>query len=205
MIWVPAKIDNFVLGPKAKTAAKRATGQQATPERHSYQARSTIARLAVAKHRQNKLPNEVGKYSKRVDNALPGKHTRALYDTPNRKEANVLVQLRTGMSRLNSSLHKIGAVESDLCDCGQAPETMERFLFRCRKWTSERDILMLCARTRIGNLSHFLGGKTGHDPKNWTSTRHEGSQGSDQIRTRHRKARQRAETAVEMMMQTSQH
>ena len=31
-----------------------------------------------------------------MDTALPGKHTRMLYDSLERKEANVLAQLRTG-------------------------------------------------------------------------------------------------------------
>jgi hypothetical protein len=55
------------------------------------------------------------------------RHTHTLYDGLKRKEAIVLAQLRTGMTRLNSSLSKIGAAESDLCICGRASETVRAF------------------------------------------------------------------------------
>ena len=133
-----------------------------------YQARSTTLRLARAQGRRREhLPDSVGKYSKRIDKALPGSHTRALYDSLNRKESDVLAQLRTGMVRLNSYLLKIGAAESDLCDCGQATETAEHFLFRCKKWTEQREVLFTCSRTKIGNLSFFLGGKAASDDDKW--------------------------------------
>ncbi|KMQ81479.1 hypothetical protein RF55_26204 [Lasius niger] len=125
----------------------------------------------MAKHRQRTLPEGVGKYSKRIDTALPGRHTRTLYDGLKRKEADVLVQLRTGMARINSFLHKIGAIESDTCDCGQAPETVEHFLFRCTKWTTEREVMLRCTKTKMGNLSYFLGGKPASDPKDWAPDR----------------------------------
>ena len=46
------------------------------------------------------IPEDVGKFSKKVDAALPGKHTRRLYDDLSREEASVLAQLRTGIARL---------------------------------------------------------------------------------------------------------
>ncbi|KAK4070001.1 hypothetical protein Purlil1_13600 [Purpureocillium lilacinum] len=67
----------------------------------------------------NEAADGVGRYSKHLDKALPGTHTRLLYDSLKRSESNVLAQLRTGMMRLNSYLSKIGAVESSLCECGQ--------------------------------------------------------------------------------------
>lgn len=54
------------------------------------------------------LPEGVGKYSKRMDKALPGSHTRRLYETMTKREAKVLAQVRTGMSALNGYVHKIG-------------------------------------------------------------------------------------------------
>ena len=48
-----------------------------------------------------------------MDTALPGKHTRRLYDSLKREEAYVLAQLRTGIIRLNGYLYQIGAAESD--------------------------------------------------------------------------------------------
>ncbi|KAM9874683.1 reverse transcriptase [Verticillium dahliae] len=134
----------------------------------SYQARTTTLRIALAQERAlEQLPESVGRYSKRIDEALPGRHTRAIYDSLKREESGVLVQLRTGMIRLNSYLHRIGATDSGLCDCGQATETVEHFLFRCKNWTAQREILLKCSRTKIGNLSFFLGGKAGSDDDRW--------------------------------------
>jgi hypothetical protein len=56
------------------------------------------------------LPESVGGYSKRLDKALPGKHTRILYDALKRRESDILVQLRTGMTRLNSVKAKTGLI-----------------------------------------------------------------------------------------------
>ncbi|KAL3702678.1 hypothetical protein TMatcc_011258 [Talaromyces marneffei ATCC 18224] len=133
-----------------------------------FQAKSTAVKLALAKQRQEwALPASIGKYSKAIDIALPGKHTRSLYDRLNRKEAETLAQLRTGMTRLNSYLNRIGAVDSDLCACGQASETVEHFLFRCTKWTTKREDMNQCTQTKRGNLSFFLGGKSRSDSDRW--------------------------------------
>jgi len=167
MIWAPAHSD-FALGTKAKAAARRATREGCEPDNRPYQAKSTAVRLAIATQRQEKaLPEGVGKYSKAIDTALPGRHTRILYDGLKRKEANVLAQLRTGMTRLNSYLSKIGAAESDICICGWASETVEHFLFRCTKWTRLREGMLQCTETRRGNLSFYLGGKSPSDTERW--------------------------------------
>lgn len=102
-----------------------------------------------------------------MDVALLGKHTRNLYDRLNRKEAKTLAQLRTGITRLNSYLNRISAVESNLCACGQASETTEHFLFRCTQWTAIREGMNQCTESKQGNLSFFLGGKSHSDPDRW--------------------------------------
>ena len=118
MMWISSRSDDFTMGHIAKRQARRATAAERTPESLPYQARSTRTRLAGLQLRQQRtLPDRVGGYSKRIDKALPGKHTEALYDGLKRREADVLSQLRTGMARINSYLCKIGAVESDMCDC----------------------------------------------------------------------------------------
>ncbi|KAK4068648.1 hypothetical protein Purlil1_13765 [Purpureocillium lilacinum] len=166
--YVPAGEEELASRQLAKAAAKRATERGREAEVPWYQAKATTLRLALAQEgTREQLPESVGKYSKRIDKALPGRHTRAIYDSLKRKEADVLVQLRTGMIRLNSYLRRIGAAESGLCDCGQATETVEHFLFRCKNWTAQREILLKCARTKIGNLSFFLGGKAASDYDKW--------------------------------------
>jgi hypothetical protein len=116
------------------------------------------------------LPEGIGKHSKDVDAALPGKHTKAIYDTLNKKEAGTLSQLRTGMARINSYLHQIGASGTDQCDCGTAKETVKHFLFLCARWDHLRAHLLQQVGTRIGDISFCLGGRSKNmemDPLPW--------------------------------------
>lgn len=126
---------------------------------------TNIARSNLPVNR--KLPENVGKHSKRIDKALPGKHTKKLYNQFNRREAAVLVQLRTRMVRLNGYLYRIRATDSEQCPCGQACETIDHFLFTCTRWVAQRKILLQAASSRMGNLAYFLGGKTARDGKDW--------------------------------------
>jgi hypothetical protein len=122
----------------------------------------------------NDLPENVGRHVKRVDAALPGKHTRQLYDRLPRKEASVLAQLRTGMARLNGYLYRIKVAETDQCACRQARETVEHFLFRCRKWTAHPTEMLQCTNIHRSNVSFFLREKSASDnrtgPQTWSGT-----------------------------------
>src|SRR6201996_292139 len=168
VIWTPAQDENK-LKKIAKDRAQKATGAKARPPTQRPGMKSTMLNNARAKRGTTRnLPEKVGRHSKRVDIALPGKHTRRLYDGLPWKEANVLAQLRTGMARLNSYLHRINAAPTDLCACGQARETVEHFLFRCTKWTAFRTEMLQCTETHRSNISFYLGGKTPTEDKSWT-------------------------------------
>lgn len=118
VLWLASSEENELL-KFAKEKAKAATRQGAIPQMQLPKMRSTTLRIARAKQDAVKsLPENVGKHSKKVDIALPGKHTRQLYDRLTRKEAGVLAHLRTGMARLNGHLYRINVVESDQCTCG---------------------------------------------------------------------------------------
>jgi hypothetical protein len=170
LMWAPAQ-QEFHLGKEAKRAARRATEAGRLPQKQFCNAKSTIVNRAAAQRQKDKtLPEGVGKHLKKIDTALPGRHTRTLYDALGRREANILVQLRTGMARLNGYLHHIGAVESDRCACGQARETVEHFLFNCPLWETHRECFLKQTETRRGSLSYFLGGKAPSDPRRWTPT-----------------------------------
>jgi hypothetical protein len=162
LVWVPSQGD-FNLSRTAKETARRAT----EPEAQHRQAKSTVINNARTKREVRTLPEGVGKCSREIGTALPGKHTRTLYDSLRRREASVLAQLRTGMARLNGYLHQIGASESDLCICGQARETVKHFLFRCTRWDAQRTEMLAQTDTRRGNLSFYLGGKAPSDPETW--------------------------------------
>ena len=168
VIWTPARDENK-LKTTAKEKARKATGSEARLQTKRPGMRSTMLNAARAKRgTARSLPEKVGRHSKRVDTALPGKHTRRLYDRLPWREASVLAQLRTGMARLNSYLFRINAAPTDLCACGQARETVEHFLFRCNKWTPFRTEMLQCTATHRSNISFYLGGKTPTDDKSWT-------------------------------------
>jgi endonuclease/exonuclease/phosphatase family metal-dependent hydrolase len=63
--------------------------------------------------------------------------------------------------------HRIKARDTDQCDCGQAAETVEHFLFRCRRWTAQRTEMLQCTQTGRGNMSLYLGGKAATDDAKW--------------------------------------
>jgi len=56
-----------------------------------------------------------------IDCALPGPHMKKLYHNLVYQQAVILCQLRMGKSRLKGYLDRIGAVETDSCDCDRAP------------------------------------------------------------------------------------
>ncbi|KAG7145205.1 RNA-directed DNA polymerase mobile element jockey like protein [Verticillium longisporum] len=165
--WIPTDAESE-LTRAAKRAAQCAADPEQPLKKEPYRAVSTT--LAAARKAQGghlSLPADVGRYSKRIDTALPGRHTRWIYDGLSAAQASVLAQLRTGMTRLNTYLRKIGAALDVECACGQAAETVEHFLFRCLRWTSLRAEMQQVTRSKTGSLSFHLGGKAPTDPKDW--------------------------------------
>ena len=166
--WISTSEDNKLRG-LAKEQARAGTQEDAPPQEHVPRMKSTTLNIARSQAvPSNDLPVNVGRHAKRVDAALPGKHTRQLYDRLSWKEASVLAQLRTGMARLNGYLYRINVADTDQCACGQPRETVEHFLFRCQKWTAHRTELLQCTNTQRGNISFFLRGKSPSDDQKWT-------------------------------------
>jgi hypothetical protein len=90
-----------------KALAKQATEIGREVREQSLGAKATVLGQAIAKQRQQRKSIErVGEYTRKLDTALPGKHTRLLYDSFKRTDASILAQLRTGMKRLNGYLHR---------------------------------------------------------------------------------------------------
>lgn len=86
MVWCPAENNDLV--DKAKKAARKATAVGSVPTKPFYQARSTVTNRTVREQgRRKKLPAEVGKYTQKMDTALPGTHTKGLYNALTRPEA----------------------------------------------------------------------------------------------------------------------
>lgn len=109
------------------------------------------------------ISNRVGATIKKIDTALPGKHTKGLYQLLSKADASALAQMRTGANRLNSYLFRIGAAESALCACCRAPETVKHFLFTCTRWDTQRRQLLDKWPRKLGNASFFLGGRAAED------------------------------------------
>jgi hypothetical protein len=148
--------------------AKQATGLRKEVQERIPSTKASVLAQAIAKHRQHSKPIErVGEYTRKLDTALPGKHTCLLYNSFKLVGASTLAQLRTGMIKLNGYLHQIGAPETDQCACGQARETVEHFLFRCSLWDQYRERMLQQTETKMGCLSFFLGGKSPTDPVSW--------------------------------------
>ncbi|KAM5528203.1 reverse transcriptase [Fusarium oxysporum f. sp. phaseoli] len=167
LIWLP-RDSELKIQKTAKMSARYATEPYMTPQRGFAKAKTTILNRTRADLQMGrKLPDGVGRHSRRVDSALPGKHTRLLYDQLSWKEASVLAQLRTGMARLNGYLYQIRAAPTDECPCGRANETVEHFLFRCVKWTTQRKEMFQSINEKRGNLSFHLGGKAASDGQEW--------------------------------------
>jgi hypothetical protein len=158
VVWIPATEENDLL-KLAKSEARNATQQGSFQSRQFPPAQSTLLGIARAKgHKTISLPDKVGGYSKKVDRALPGKQTELLYKKLRWKERSMLSRLRTGMTGLIVDLFRVEAAVVDICDCGIPRETVEHFLFRCRKWTEYRREMLQCTDTHRGNLSFYLGG-----------------------------------------------
>lgn len=162
--WIPRAVESE-LAIIAKEKAKETTQEECFATTASPKAVTTAYNKARNTLRQPKrIPTGVGRYTKELDAAIPGKHTKKLYDALDKREAGVLAQLRTGMSRLNGYLYKIGATDTEVCGCGRAEETVKHFLFRCSKWDEIRKQHL---PRNAGNLSFSVGGKGAGDPPNW--------------------------------------
>ena len=171
-IWIPSKAECDTL-QVAKTAAKQATNEDERNIREHLKAKSTIKK-ELQKGVVDYIPSSVGRFSRQMDAALPGKHTKTIYDACTAREARVLVQLRTGKTRLNSYLHKIGVAEKASCECGVKNETVEHFLFTYLRWRELREAMREHANGRYGDLFFFLGGRSAQtiegrivDPQPW--------------------------------------
>jgi hypothetical protein len=80
VVWIPTSAENELL-KIAKDKARETTQQNATQQAQEPGMRSTTLRIAQGKRASAKtLLEKVGRHSKRVDIALPGKHTRLLYN-----------------------------------------------------------------------------------------------------------------------------
>ena len=127
-----------------------------------------ITRLKANIIKKVTLPLRVGKAIKELDHALPGPHTKIIYNNLTKDEAKVIAQLRTGDAKLNLFLARIKAAESAICACGAAPESVRYFLFSCSRWIQQRREMDAKYPGKEGNARFFLGAKGPQDDEMWT-------------------------------------
>jgi hypothetical protein len=79
------------------------------------------------------LSSIIGQAIKAIDAAFLGKHTKILYRSRPKAEAELLIQLQTGAYRLNRYLFKIGVVKSTFCACNASTKIVRHFLLTCSR------------------------------------------------------------------------
>jgi hypothetical protein len=88
-IWASAQEINIKVKAKAKAKAKamakQATGLGKEIQEQSPGAKATVLRQATARDRQRKPIEQVGEHTRKLDTALPGKHTCLLYNSYKRE------------------------------------------------------------------------------------------------------------------------
>ena len=135
--WAPVS-SIFELGQRAKQLAQRSTDEgRVASDRPRLTKRIVLKAQQRLAQATAQMPTTFGEAVRRIDAAWPGRHTRRMYDELSKRQASVLAQVRTGMTPLNGYLHNIKAVESNLCECGEAVESREHFIFHCVRWSEQ--------------------------------------------------------------------
>ncbi|KAM0718341.1 hypothetical protein Q7P37_006673 [Cladosporium fusiforme] len=73
-------------------------------------------------------------------------------------QSAILIQARTGHCRLNQYLSRGGLVDSALCECGQADETVKHLILSCPRWEEGRKELGTAVGSCVGDVALLLGG-----------------------------------------------
>jgi hypothetical protein len=82
-----------------------------------------------------------------------------LYHGLTKNLSSVLIQMRTGKIRLGAYLHSIRVNDSDVCQCGEAPQTVAHVLMDCWDFDELRVKTWEGRENIPGNLEGFLADK----------------------------------------------
>lgn len=99
----------------------------------------------------------VGAFTRKLDGALPQRHTLKLYNNTTTQESPTFIQLRTDNNRLRKYLYRRKLAESDQCECGQSEDPARHLLLEYPKWEAQRRMLRPKVGVRWGDLSYMLG------------------------------------------------
>ena len=156
--WVPAH-GGIVPNEVAHELSRLATQEHRVPLQTDLPRLLTIARREARvlspgiemTHRDREF------FRRHIDQAMPRRDIGVLYDGLSKQDAGILSQLRTGKCRLHYYLARIGAAESELCECGREAETVPHYLFRCPRWDEIRRNLQVHTQPRWGDHAYCLG------------------------------------------------
>ena len=97
-----------------------------------------------------------------IDISTPSKIWLNLVKPLTRKQASILMQLRSGHISLNKHLHKIWSSNTPNCpNCNKnTPETIHHFLFECTNYYHEQAILHRTLQRKSHELSYLLSNPT---------------------------------------------
>jgi ribonuclease HI len=149
--WVPGHQDiegNEAADEEAKRAAQGDSSALSKPLLPLHDLPISVAALKAARKklvaRQRGAEWETSRVGKRiaqVDKTPPGKSTLKWYADLPRRQCSILTQLRTGHIGLNAYLARFGIVDTSHCPTCNEPETVNHFLFTCRRFGQQRDVL----------------------------------------------------------------
>ena len=90
------------------------------------------------------------------DRMPPSNAIGKFYMKCDRRDASLITQLRSQHIPLASYLHRIKAIDSNLCQRCGVPETVDHFLLTCQRWRSQREQLRFDIGKRRFNLTSLL-------------------------------------------------
>jgi hypothetical protein len=127
--WLPAH-SGIELNELVDRETKRLTEKNAVDSFLSFaRVKTTVFENVLRSLPTIPRPNgqSVGRFIKSIDLALPGPHTKTIYDALSSKDAAILSLLRANHCRLKEFLHRIGASDIHIYSYGRESETVAFF------------------------------------------------------------------------------
>lgn len=138
--WIPGHkgiAGNEQAHQEARTTTQ-ATSQVTTNQTYRIRDRRLLQKLvqkAIDRQYQNRPKPPFGKYTWRLDEALPGPHAMRIYSTNTSAQAAILLQCRSNHTYLHEYLARIKRRESAQCECGLGVETVAHVIMQFPRWT----------------------------------------------------------------------
>jgi len=140
--WIPAH-RGITGNEMADQAAKNMTTMGRLPREDFIIEKGELLKIldtvAVTRATKAYIKGEYGRFTWKLDAALPGRHTRQLYRDLSSDQARIFVQARTGHNHLNLYRARLKAIDSGIYDCGEGIEDIQHLLVSCRLWKEQRE------------------------------------------------------------------